>query len=259
MPSHSASFRNRVQLVVSGLPASSLLQGWSEHESTTLGCTEGHWLLVPFLGPGITWKPPGCPMHSPAHDFPLGFYVPCCGIWAGRAAGQWGEEMITATSYPCLPCKDGFISLIPIPAFSLLFSLEGIDHLLKACAYCKERFHALGDQCGCPPAAPTGSCSLLLGAVGAAYKGTGTPPLSGAQDHHGADQGMHGSPAPLGEDNICMHLQTALPNLQIQPCQRSLCSQLPFALASPTALACLAWASFGARHSCRTELYPVRC
>ena len=109
-----------------------LPQGWSEHGSARLGCTEGQRVPVPFSGPGITRKPPSCSTRSPARDFPLGLYVPCRGIRAGRAAGQRGEEMITATSYPCLPRAAGFISLIPIPAFSLLFSLEGRDHLLKA-------------------------------------------------------------------------------------------------------------------------------
>lgn len=132
--------------------------------------------LTPALGCGITRKPPGCPTRSPARDFPLGLYVPCCGIWAGRAAGQRGEEMITATSYPCLPRAAGFISLIPILEFSLLFSLEGRDRLLKAGACCRECFHALGEQRGCPLAAPAWSRSVLLGAAGAAHEGTGTPP-----------------------------------------------------------------------------------
>lgn len=128
----------------------------------------------PRRGPGIARKPPGCSMHSPARDFPLGFYVPCCRIWAGSAAGQQGQEMITATSYPCLPAA-GFISSVPIPAFSLLFSLEGRDHLLKAGACCRERFRARGDQCGCPLAAPAQSRAVLLGTAGAAHEGMGTP------------------------------------------------------------------------------------
>ena len=119
-------------------------------------------------------KLPSCPARSPAHDFPLGLYVPCCRIWAGRVAGQRGEEMITATSYPCLPCAAGFISLIPIPAFSLLF-LEGRDHLLKAGARCRECVHALGDQRGCPLAGPAWSHAVLLVAAGAAHYGMGTP------------------------------------------------------------------------------------
>lgn len=88
MPSRGASFRSRVQLVVSGgLPASSLPQGWS---------MEAH--RLPISGAGIAQKPPGCPMCSPARDFLLGLYVPCCRIQAGRAAGQWGEELITTTT-----------------------------------------------------------------------------------------------------------------------------------------------------------------
>lgn len=92
-------------------------------------------------------------------SLPLGLYVPCCRIWAGRAAGQRGQEMITATSYPCLPRAAVFISLIPIPAFSLLlsllFSLEG--SFAEGWCLLQAAFHALGDQHGCPLAAPHGA------------------------------------------------------------------------------------------------------
>lgn len=72
-------------------------------------------------------RPPGWLMCPPAHYFPLGLYVPCCRMRAGRAASQRGEELITATSYPCLPCAAGLVSLIPSLAFPLLFCLEGTD------------------------------------------------------------------------------------------------------------------------------------
>lgn len=46
----------------------------------------------------------------------------------------------------------------------------------------------------------------------------------------GADQGVCGFPCPAWEDYIYMHLHTALPNLQTQPCQNTSCSKWPFAL-----------------------------
>lgn len=63
--------------------------------------------------------------HTLQHVISRGFR--CAVLWAPgwESCRPVGTGDITATSYPCLPCTAGFISLIPIPAFSLLFSSEG--------------------------------------------------------------------------------------------------------------------------------------
>lgn len=48
----------------------------------------------------------------------------------------------------------------------------------------------------------------------------------------GADQGVCGIPCPAWNDYLYMHLHTALPNLQTQPCQNTSWSKWPFALTS---------------------------
>lgn len=71
-----------------------------------------------------------------------------------------------------------------------------------------------------------GGLTLLLSVAGAADGGTGTRLSSGA------DQGVYGIPCPAWNDYLYMHLHTALPNLQAQPCQNTSWSKWPFALTS---------------------------
>lgn len=120
MPPHSASFRSRVQLVVSrGLP--SCCAGMERAWKCQSGSTEAP--QVPQEQGSLRNLPDiQCALQ---HVISFGFR--CALLWAPgwESCRPAGRGDITATSYPCLPCTAGFISLISIPAFSLLFSLKG--------------------------------------------------------------------------------------------------------------------------------------
>lgn len=73
------------------------VQFW-DHRGSPSACS--------ISGAEITQKPPSYSTHSPARDFPLDLDVPCCGLWAGRAVGQWGEEIsqpLPILAYPEQP------------------------------------------------------------------------------------------------------------------------------------------------------------
>lgn len=113
--------------------------------------------------------------HTLQHVISLGFR--CAMLWAPgwESCRPVGRGDITATSYPCLPCTAGFISLIPVPAFSLLFSLERskLCWRLQLTAVQEALSHSGGTVwTGLFP----GGLTLLLRAAGAAHRGTGTPP-----------------------------------------------------------------------------------
>lgn len=112
--------------------------------------------------------------HTLHHVISLGFR--CAVLWAlgWESCRPAGRRDITATSYLCLPCTAGFISLIPIPAFSLLFSLEGRELCWRLVLAAGSTFLLWETNVGAHWLFPDG-LTLLLGVGGAAHGGTGTP------------------------------------------------------------------------------------
>lgn len=140
------------------------------------------------------------------HVISLGFR--CAVLWplGWESCRPAGRGDITATSYLCLPCTAGFISLIPIPAFSLLFSLEGRELCWRLVLAAGSTFSLWETNMGAHWLFPDG-LTLLLGVGGAAQWGQG-PHFSS-----GVNQGVCGIPCAAWEDCIYMHLHTALSNL----------------------------------------------
>lgn len=146
---------------------SSLPQGLSEDGSARIGSREAHWVLLP--GAGMAWRPLGCPTRSPARDFPLGLYVPC--MWICSGTGDDDSHFLAL-----LTQRSRFHFLNPCPCIFFVVSSGGEGSVAGGWCLLQGALSRSGGPAGVPLAAPAGTRSLVLGAVGVAQEGTGSPP-----------------------------------------------------------------------------------